>query len=158
MPETKSEVMYGTLDLIVLKALDTLGPLHGFGMAARIHQVSKELLTLNQGTLCTSLARLEQSGPSPWMLQSAENRRYITWDNSASRWLSKTAGSEHAECLPQPNPEYRRRLHPKGGSLKSRSFVRSGGLQRQTTGACVVKEGHRLESGGTSVMASWVRQ
>jgi PadR family transcriptional regulator, regulatory protein PadR len=62
MPEPKTEVMYGTLDLIVLKTLETLGPLHGYGLAERIHQVSRELLSLNQGTLYTSLARLEQSG------------------------------------------------------------------------------------------------
>ena len=73
--EPKAEVIYGTLDLIVLKALDTLGPQHGFGIAQRIHQVSNQLLTLNEGTLYASLARLEQGGfiRSKW--GTSENNR-----------------------------------------------------------------------------------
>jgi PadR family transcriptional regulator, regulatory protein PadR len=73
--EPKAEVIYGTLDLIVLKALDTLGPQHGFGIAQRIHQVSNRLLTLNEGTLYASLARLEQGGfiRSKW--GTSENNR-----------------------------------------------------------------------------------
>jgi transcriptional regulator len=94
MPETKSEVMYGTLDLIVLKALETLGPLHGFGLAERIHQVSRELLRLNQGTLYASLARLEQSGciSSKWGT-SGNNRkaRYYSITRSGRRRLAKEA-------------------------------------------------------------------
>jgi transcriptional regulator len=94
MPETKSEVMYGTLDLIVLKALDTLGPLHGFGMAERIHQVSRELLTLNQGTLYASLGRLEQSGciSSKWGISENNRRaRYYSITKSGCRRLAKEA-------------------------------------------------------------------
>ncbi len=75
MADTKSEVMYGTLDLIVLKALDVLGPQHGFGIAERVHQVSKELLTLNQGTLYASLARLEQGGCISSKWGTTENNR-----------------------------------------------------------------------------------
>ncbi len=94
MPETRSEVMYGTLDLIVLKALDTLGPLHGFGLAERIHQVSRELLTVNQGTLYASLARLEQSGcvASKWGI-SENNRkaRYYSITHTGRRRLRKEA-------------------------------------------------------------------
>ena len=94
MPETKSEVMYGTLDLIVLKALDTLGPLHGFGMAERIHQVSRELLTLNQGTLYASLARLEQNGciNSKWGTSENNRRaRYYSITQTGRRRLAKEA-------------------------------------------------------------------
>jgi PadR family transcriptional regulator, regulatory protein PadR len=94
MPETKSEVMYGTLDLIVLKALDTLGPLHGFGMAERIHQVSKELLTINQGTLYASLARLEQSGciSSKWgTTENNRKARYYAITKTGCRRLVKEA-------------------------------------------------------------------
>jgi transcriptional regulator len=58
----KSKVVYGTLDLLVLKTLDVLGPSHGYTIGRRIHQVSRELLTLNQGTLYPALLRLEQRG------------------------------------------------------------------------------------------------
>jgi transcriptional regulator len=62
MPSPKAEVLQGTLDLLVLKTLDLMGPLHGFGIAQRIQQVSDELLQLNQGTLYPALLRLEQHG------------------------------------------------------------------------------------------------
>jgi transcriptional regulator len=58
----RGEVLQGTLDLIVLKTLDVLGPLHGYGIAVRIQQVSADLLKLNQGTLYPALLRLEQRG------------------------------------------------------------------------------------------------
>jgi PadR family transcriptional regulator PadR len=94
MPEARSEVMYGTLDLIVLKALDTLGPLHGFGMAERIHQVSNELLRVNQGTLYASLARLEQSGciTSRWgVTENNRKARYYSITKTGRRRLAKEA-------------------------------------------------------------------
>jgi transcriptional regulator len=56
----KSEVLQGTLDLMILKTLHALGPLHGFGIARRIEQVSHDVLTLNEGTVYTSLLRLQQ--------------------------------------------------------------------------------------------------
>ena len=56
----KAEVLQGTLDLIVLKTLETMGPMHGYGIARRIEQVSRELLSLNQGTLYPALLRLQQ--------------------------------------------------------------------------------------------------
>ena len=52
MAQTRGEVLQGTLDLIVLKTLDALGPLHGYGIAVRIQQVSADLLKLNQGERC----------------------------------------------------------------------------------------------------------
>jgi transcriptional regulator len=58
----KSEVLQGTLDLMILKTLQALGPLHGFGIARRIEQVSEDLLQLNEGTVYTSLLRLRQQG------------------------------------------------------------------------------------------------
>ena len=71
----KAEVLQGTLDLLVLKTLDTLGPMHGFGIAQRIQQVSQDLLCLNQGTLYPALLRLEQRGwiSSKW--GASENNR-----------------------------------------------------------------------------------
>jgi PadR family transcriptional regulator, regulatory protein PadR len=72
----KSEVLQGTLDLMILKTLHALGPLHGFGIARRIEQVSEDVLTLNEGTVYTSLLRLQQQGwiKSEWGI-SENNRR-----------------------------------------------------------------------------------
>jgi PadR family transcriptional regulator PadR len=56
----KLELLQGTLDLLVLQTLDTMGPLHGYGIARRIEQVSDDLLTLNEGTVYTALMRLQQ--------------------------------------------------------------------------------------------------
>lgn len=58
----RSEVLQGTLDLMILKTLHALGPLHGFGIARRIEQLSLEVLQLNEGTVYTSLLRLQQKG------------------------------------------------------------------------------------------------
>ena len=76
MTKPKEDVLRGTLDLLVLKTLDTLGPLHGFGIARRIEQVSGDLLYLNQGTLYPALLRLQQKGwiTSKWGV-SENNRR-----------------------------------------------------------------------------------
>jgi len=60
--ESKSEVLQGTLDLMVLKTLAAMGPLHGYGIARRIEQISEEALRLNQGTIYASLVRLQQRG------------------------------------------------------------------------------------------------
>ena len=62
MPESKSDVLQGTLDLMVLKTLESMGPLHGYGIARRIEQVSANNLSLNQGTIYPALLRLEQRG------------------------------------------------------------------------------------------------
>ena len=60
MTETKSDILQGTLDLMVLQTLDAMGPLHGYGIARRIEQVSEDVLQLNQGTIYASLLRLQQ--------------------------------------------------------------------------------------------------
>lgn len=60
MTKDRSEVLQGTLDLMVLKTLDALGPLHGYGVARRIEQLSEEMLRLNEGTVYASLLRLAQ--------------------------------------------------------------------------------------------------
>jgi transcriptional regulator len=76
MRPSESEVPYGTLDLIVLKTLESMGPLHGFGIARRIEQLAQGALTLNQGTIYPALLRLEQKGwiASEWGT-SESNRR-----------------------------------------------------------------------------------
>jgi transcriptional regulator len=73
---SKTDVLQGTLDLMVLKTLDTLGPLHGYGIAQRLLQISGSALQLNQGTLYPALLRLEQRGwiASKWGT-SDNNRR-----------------------------------------------------------------------------------
>jgi PadR family transcriptional regulator PadR len=75
MTPPSGEVLQGTLDLIVLKTLDAMGPQHGYGIAVRIQQVSEDLLKLNQGTLYPALLRLEQRGwiSSKWGV--SENNR-----------------------------------------------------------------------------------
>ncbi|HEY7284465.1 MAG TPA: PadR family transcriptional regulator [Vicinamibacterales bacterium] len=60
MTEPKSDILQGTLDLMVLRTLDVMGPLHGYGLARRIEQISEDVLQLNQGTIYASLLRLQQ--------------------------------------------------------------------------------------------------
>jgi len=96
MPPSKAEVLQGTLDLIVLKTLDTLGPLHGYGIAQRVQQVSEDLLRLNQGTLYPALLRLEQRGwiSSKWGV-SENNRkaRYYALTKPGEKQLAAEAES-----------------------------------------------------------------
>jgi PadR family transcriptional regulator, regulatory protein PadR len=75
MGEGKSDVLQGTLDLMVLKTLHALGPLHGYGIARRIEQVSGEVLLLNQGTIYASLVRLLQKGWISAAWGTSENNR-----------------------------------------------------------------------------------
>ena len=73
--DNKTDVLQGTLDLMVLQALNTMGPLHGYGIARRIEQVSDSLLKLNEGTVYASLMRLQHHG---WITASwgtSENNR-----------------------------------------------------------------------------------
>ena len=62
MDDAKTEIPYGTLDLLILKTLETMGPMHGYRLARRIEQVSENLLTLNQGSIYPALIRLKQKG------------------------------------------------------------------------------------------------
>jgi PadR family transcriptional regulator len=96
MPAPKSEVLQGTLDLLVLKTLDSMGPMHGFGIALRIQQVSEDLLQLNQGTLYPALLRLEQRGwiASKWGV-SENNRKakFYSLTRAGRRQLNKESES-----------------------------------------------------------------
>jgi PadR family transcriptional regulator PadR len=76
MGDKKPDVLQGTLDLMVLKTLEAMGPLHGYGIARRIEQVSGDTVSLNQGTIYPALLRLEQRGwiKSSWGV-SDSNRR-----------------------------------------------------------------------------------
>lgn len=71
----KTDVRQGTLALMVLKTLEVLGPLHGYGIARRIEQISGDLLTLNQGTLYPVLLKLEQEGAIASEWGASENNR-----------------------------------------------------------------------------------
>lgn len=94
MGEAKSDVLQGTLDLMVLKTLETLGAMHGYGIAQRIQQVSDNLLQLNQGTLYPALLRLEQRGwiSSKWGV-SDNNRKakFYTLTRSGRKQLEREA-------------------------------------------------------------------
>jgi transcriptional regulator len=96
MASPQAEVLQGTLDLLVLKTLDSMGPMHGFGIAARIEQVSQDLLRLNQGTLYPALLRLEQLGAitSKWGV-SPNNRKakYYSLTRAGRRQLEAEAES-----------------------------------------------------------------
>ncbi len=84
MSQPKPEVLQGTLDLMVMKALATLGPLHGYGIARRIEQVSEDALKLNEGTVYQSLLRLQQK---KW-ISSAFG---VSENNRRARFYSITA-------------------------------------------------------------------
>ncbi|MBS1859850.1 MAG: PadR family transcriptional regulator [Acidobacteria bacterium] len=92
----RTEVPYGTLDLMVLKTLDALGPLHGYGIARRIEQVAEGTLELNQGTIYPALLRLEQRG---WIASEygvSENRRkarYYAITRAGRKQLAVEAGN-----------------------------------------------------------------
>jgi transcriptional regulator len=75
MAENKSEILQGTLDLMVLKTLESMGPLHGYGIARRIEQVSEESLIVNQGTIYLCLVRLLQKRWISAAWGNSENNR-----------------------------------------------------------------------------------
>lgn len=91
MAADKSEVLQGTLDLMILKTLQALGPLHGFGIARRIEQLSEDVLTLNEGTVYTSLLRLQQKMwiASEWGL--SDNNRRARYYSITRRGLKQLA-------------------------------------------------------------------
>jgi len=94
--ESRSEVMQGTLDLMVLKTLDAMGALHGYGIARRIEQVSHDLLQLNQGTIYASLLRLQQQGWISAAWGTSDNNRkakYYSITRSGRKQLTKEAES-----------------------------------------------------------------
>ena len=95
MTDTRADVPYGVLDLFVLKTLDTMGALHGFGIARRIEQISEQRLQINQGSIYPALLRLQQNG---WIRgewgASEKNRR--------AKYYSLTkAGQRHLESQVQ---------------------------------------------------------
>jgi PadR family transcriptional regulator, regulatory protein PadR len=92
----RSEVLQGTLDLMILKALEALGPLHGYGIGRRIEQVSDSVLQLNEGTVYTSLLRLQQQGwiTSTWGI--SENNRKARFYSITKSGLKQLARETEA--------------------------------------------------------------
>ena len=92
MSSDRAEVWQGTLALMILKTLEVLGPLHGYGVARRIEETSRNRLTLNYGTLYPALVKLEQEGfvSSDWK-QSENNRRakYYSLTAAGRRQLAR---------------------------------------------------------------------
>lgn len=96
MATSKSEILYGTLDLMVLKTLEAMGPLHGYGIARRIEQISEEALQVNQGTIYASLVRLLQKGWISAAWGASENNRrakFYTITRIGRKQLSAEAAS-----------------------------------------------------------------
>ena len=96
MANEKPEVLQGTLDLMVLKTLEAMGPQHGYGIARRIEQLSDELLKLNEGTVYTALMRLQQRGwIKPEWGVSENNRRakFYSISNSGRKQLIRETES-----------------------------------------------------------------
>jgi transcriptional regulator len=90
--ENKADVLQGTLTLLVLRTLDGLGPMHGYGIARRIEQISRDVLQLNQGTLYPALLRMEQEGwiSSKWGASEKNRRaRYYSITASGRRRLAR---------------------------------------------------------------------
>src|SRR5580658_9024652 len=98
MKELKSEVPYGALDLMILKTLQGMGTLHGYGLARRIEQVAEGSLSLNQGTVYPALLRLEQRGwiSSDWGVSENNRRaRYYSITRSGKRQLIEEEANWH---------------------------------------------------------------
>ena len=107
--ERKVELLQGTLDLIVLRALSTMGPQHAYGLASRLEQVADHPLSLNQGTLYPALVRLEQKGWIKGTWQTTESNREAKYyaitragvralENQTERWR-RIAGLVHKLLL-----------------------------------------------------------
>src|SRR5450432_1810996 len=92
----RSEVLQGTLDLMILKTLHALGPLHGFGIARRIEQISEDVLQLNEGTVYTSLLRLQQQGWIAAGWGTSENNRKAKFYSITKSGLKQLAREQES--------------------------------------------------------------
>jgi PadR family transcriptional regulator, regulatory protein PadR len=96
MPCPKPEVLQGTLDLMVLQSLTALGPLHGYGIARRIEQLSDEALKLNEGTVYQALLRLQQKGwiaSQPGLSENNRQAKFYSITRSGRRQLTRETES-----------------------------------------------------------------
>ena len=85
--EDKVDLLQGTLILLVLRTLEALGPMHGYGIARRIEQISRDVLQLNQGTLYPALLRMEQEGwiASKWGVSEKNRKARFYWITASGR-------------------------------------------------------------------------
>src|SRR5437867_10680628 len=101
MAPARGEVLQGTLDLIVLQTLHAMGPLHGYGIAQRLQQVSEDVLQLNQGTLYPALLRLEQRGwiASKWGTSDNNRKaRFYSLTRAGRKQLQREADDWHRKA------------------------------------------------------------
>lgn len=96
MAQIKNEILPGTLNLMVLKTLHTMGSLHGYGIARRIEQISGDVVQLNQGTIYPALLQLEQMGwiRSKWGV--SENNRQAKYYSITRKGLTQLAAEEES--------------------------------------------------------------
>ena len=103
MSDLKTDVPYGTLDLLILKTLDTLGPMHGYRIARRIEQVADNLVHLNQGSIYPALIRLEQQGwiRTNWGISETKRKvKFYSLTRAGSKHLNiAVANWERATAL-----------------------------------------------------------
>src|ERR1700741_3213979 len=101
MADERSDILQGTLDLMVLKTLDAMGPMHGYGIARRIEQVSEDALQINQGTIYLCLIRLVQKGwiDSSWGT-SENNRKAKYYEISKTGKKQLAAEGRNGERVP----------------------------------------------------------
>jgi PadR family transcriptional regulator PadR len=109
----KMDVLQGTLDLMILQTLDTMGPLHGYGLARRIEQISEDVLKLNEGTVYASLTRLQHARWISAGWGASENNRkakFYAITKTGRRQLAKETAGWHriagvmARLLRRPEP------------------------------------------------------
>ena len=96
MVAQKSDVLQGTLDLLVLKTLDTVGPMHGYAIARRLQQVSEDMLQLNQGSLYPALLRLQNRGwiSAKWgVTENSRRAKYYSVTRAGKKQLEREAES-----------------------------------------------------------------
>jgi PadR family transcriptional regulator PadR len=91
MPKEKLDLLQGTLDLLVLHTLATMGPLHGYGIARRIEQVGADALILNQGTIYAALVRLQQGGMIDAEWGTSDNNRKAKFYEITARGRKRLA-------------------------------------------------------------------
>ena len=103
MSKNNTDVPYGTLDLLILKTLDTMGPMHGYRIARRIEQVAENLLRLNQGSIYPALMRLEQEGwiRTRWGISETKRKvKFYSLTRAGSKQLTvEVANWERAKAL-----------------------------------------------------------
>ena len=98
LSKDKADVPYGTLDLLILKTLETLGPMHGYRIARRIEQVADNLLRLNQGSIYPALIRLEQQGwiRTQWGVSETKRKvKFYSLTRAGAKQLTQEVANWH---------------------------------------------------------------